>query len=59
VTGSAIPTAAEVDQTGAKRHCELIDKSGQRNTEELLRTFRGERNGVPVSTTNARTPRWA
>ncbi len=51
VTGSAIPTAAEVGPNpviNATR--DLINKSGERNTEELLRNLPiANANGIPVS----------
>ena len=51
VTGSAIPTAAEVGPNPVLNVTrDLIDKSGERNTEELLRNLPvSNANGVPVS----------
>jgi outer membrane receptor protein involved in Fe transport len=51
VTGSAIPTAAEVGANPVLNVTrELINKSGERNTEELLRNLAvANANGVPVS----------
>ncbi|MFZ1219776.1 MAG: TonB-dependent receptor plug domain-containing protein [Chthoniobacterales bacterium] len=51
VTGSAIPTAAEVGPNPVLNVTrELINKSGERNTEELLRNLAvANANGVPVS----------
>ena len=51
VTGSAIPTAAEVGPNPVINTTrDLIDKSGERNTEELLRNLPiANANGVPVS----------
>lgn len=51
VTGSAIPTAAEVGPNPVFNiNREMIDKSGDRNTEELLRNLpAANANGVPVS----------
>jgi iron complex outermembrane recepter protein len=51
VTGSAIPTAAEVGPNPVLNVTrELINKSGERNTEELLRNMAAANaNGVPVS----------
>jgi iron complex outermembrane receptor protein len=51
VTGSAIPTAGEVGPNPVLNVTrELIDKSGERNTEELLRNLPiANANGVPVS----------
>ena len=51
VTGSAIPTAAEVGPNPVLNiNREMIRKSGERNTEELLRNVpAANANGVPVS----------
>src|ERR1051326_3187452 len=51
VTGSAIPTAAEVGPNPVLNVTrDLINKSGERNTEELLRNLPvANANGVPVS----------
>jgi iron complex outermembrane receptor protein len=51
VTGSAIPTAAEVGPNPVLNVTrDLINKSGERNTEELLRNLTvSNANGVPVS----------
>lgn len=51
VTGSAIPTAAEVGPNPVLNVTrDLINKSGERNTEELLRNLpAANANGVPVS----------
>src|SRR2546421_4641668 len=51
VTGSAIPTAAEVGPNPVLNVTrDLINKSGDRNTEELLRNLPvANANGVPVS----------
>src|SRR3954451_20031299 len=51
VTGSALPTAAEVGPNPVLNVTrELINKSGERNTEELLRNLTvSNANGVPVS----------
>src|SRR5947207_208472 len=51
VTGSAIPTAAEVGPNPVLNVTrDLINKSGERNTEELLRNLTvANANGVPVS----------
>ena len=51
VTGSAIPTAAEVGPNPVLHVTrDLINKSGERNTEELLRNLTvSNANGVPVS----------
>ncbi|MDQ6626006.1 MAG: TonB-dependent receptor plug domain-containing protein, partial [Verrucomicrobiota bacterium] len=51
VTGSAIPTAAEVGPNPVVNVTrDLINKSGERNTEELLRNLPiANANGVPVS----------
>ena len=51
VTGSAIPTAAEVGPNPVINLTrDLINKSGERNTEELLRNIpAANANGVPVS----------
>jgi outer membrane receptor protein involved in Fe transport len=51
VTGSAIPTAAEVGANPVLNVTrDLINKSGERNTEELLRNLTvSNANGVPVS----------
>lgn len=51
VTGSAIPTAGEVGPNPVLNiNREMINKSGERNTEELLRnTPAANANGVPVS----------
>ena len=51
VTGSAIPTAAEVGANPVLNITrDLINKSGERNTEELLRNLpAANANGVPVS----------
>src|SRR5947207_2678893 len=51
VTGSAIPTAAEVGPNPVLNVTrDLINKSGERNTEELLRNLSvANANGVPVS----------
>jgi iron complex outermembrane receptor protein len=51
VTGSAIPTAAEVGPNPVLNVTrDLIDKSGDRSTEELLRNLPiANANGVPVS----------
>jgi len=51
VTGSAIPTAAEVGPNPVLNVTrDLIDKSGERSTEELLRNLPiANANGVPVS----------
>jgi outer membrane receptor protein involved in Fe transport len=51
VTGSAIPTAAEVGPNPVLNiNREMINKSGERNTEELLRNVpAANANGVPVS----------
>src|SRR5437762_4283971 len=51
VTGSAIPTAAEVGPNPVLDVTrDLINKSGERNTEELLRNLPvANANGVPVS----------
>ncbi|MEO5720797.1 MAG: TonB-dependent receptor [Chthoniobacterales bacterium] len=51
VTGSAIPTAAEVGPNPVLNVTrELINKSGERNTEQLLRNLPvANANGVPVS----------
>jgi iron complex outermembrane receptor protein len=51
VTGSAIPTAAEVGANPVFNVTrDLINKSGERNTEELLRNLpAANANGVPVS----------
>src|SRR4051812_36494365 len=51
VTGSAIPTAAEVGPNPVLSVTrDLINKSGERNTEELLRNLTvSNANGVPVS----------
>jgi iron complex outermembrane receptor protein len=51
VTGSAIPTAAEVGANPVLNVTrDLINKSGERNTEELLRNLpAANANGVPVS----------
>ena len=62
VTGSAIPTAAEVGPNPVLNITrEMIRKSGERNTEELLRNVpAANANGVPSRTTRtARTPRSA
>lgn len=51
VTGSAIPTAAEVGPNPVLNiNREMIRKAGERNTEELLRNVpAANANGVPVS----------
>ncbi|MGI8821673.1 MAG: TonB-dependent receptor plug domain-containing protein [Chthoniobacterales bacterium] len=51
VTGSAIPTAAEVGPNPVVNVTrDLINKTGERNTEELLRNLPvANANGVPVS----------
>src|SRR3954469_25202569 len=51
VTGSIIPTAAEVGPNPVLRaDRDLIEKSGERTTEELLRNIPiSNANGVPVS----------
>ncbi|MEY2577600.1 MAG: iron complex outerrane recepter protein [Verrucomicrobiota bacterium] len=51
VTGSAIPTAAEVGPNPVLNVTrDFINKSGERNTEELLRNLPvANANGVPVS----------
>jgi iron complex outermembrane recepter protein len=51
VTGSALPTAAEVGPNPVLNVTrDLINKSGERNTEELLRNLTvSNANGVPVS----------
>jgi iron complex outermembrane receptor protein len=51
VTGSAIPTAGEVGPNPVLNVTrDLINKSGERNTEELLRNLPiANANGVPVS----------
>jgi iron complex outermembrane recepter protein len=51
ITGSAIPTAAEVGPNPVLNVTrDLINKSGERNTEELLRNLTvSNANGVPVS----------
>ncbi|MBA3385434.1 MAG: hypothetical protein H0T95_02220, partial [Chthoniobacterales bacterium] len=51
VTGSSIPTAAEVGPNPVLNiNRDLINKSGERNTEELLRNLPvANANGVPVS----------
>jgi outer membrane cobalamin receptor len=51
VTGSNIPTAAEVGPNPVLSvNRDLINKSGERNTEELLRNLTvSNANGVPVS----------
>jgi len=51
VTGSAIPTAAEVGANPVLHVTrDLINKSGEQNTEELLRNLPvANANGVPVS----------
>src|SRR5438477_6099386 len=51
VTGSIIPTAAEVGPNPVLNVTrDLINKSGERNTEELLRNLTvSNANGVPVS----------
>ena len=51
VTGSIIPTAAEVGPNPVLNVTrDLINKSGERNTEELLRNLPvSNANGVPVS----------
>src|SRR6476659_313167 len=51
VTGSIIPTAAEVGPNPVINTTrELIDKSGDRSTEEILRNLPiANANGVPVS----------
>src|SRR2546423_13906943 len=51
VTGSAIPTAAEVGPNPVLNVTrDLINKSGERNTEELFRNLTvSNANGVPVS----------
>src|SRR5256714_449915 len=51
VTGSAIPTAAEVGPNPVLNVTrDLINRSGERNTEELLRNLPvANANGVPVS----------
>src|SRR3954471_4394899 len=51
VTGSAIPAAAEVGPNPVLNVTrDLINKSGERNTEELLRNLTvSNANGVPVS----------
>src|SRR4051812_24362047 len=51
VTGSIIPTAAEVGPNPVLRaDRDLIDKSGERTTEELLRNLPiSNANGIPVS----------
>jgi iron complex outermembrane receptor protein len=51
VTGSALPTAAEVGPNPVLNITrDLINKSGERNTEELLRNLAvANANGVPVS----------
>src|ERR1041384_8211875 len=57
VTGSAIPTAAEVGPNPVLNIiCDLINKSGERNTEELLRNLPvANANGVPVSRSEEHT----
>src|ERR1044071_4598637 len=51
VTGSALPTAAEVGPNPVLNVTrDLINKSGERNTEELLRNLTvSNANGGPVS----------
>ncbi|MFL6530553.1 MAG: TonB-dependent receptor plug domain-containing protein, partial [Chthoniobacterales bacterium] len=51
VTGSIIPTAAEVGPNPVLRaDRDLIEKSGERTTEELLRNLPiSNANGIPVS----------